>query len=326
MRVEDGRIGRPMTPVSAQPVCLPNRHGATIRGLLHRVRSPRGEPERLVIACAGLGMPLRRTQLPALHLAANGMSVLRYDPTNSGGRSDGGIADFTLTRSLEDLVDVLRWAEDELRVRRVGLFAASLGGRVALRAAAREPERIAVVATVSCVVDVRRSLHRAAGQDYVGDWIAGRLPDPAELRPVLRNDIRVDCAADIVAGDWSDRGGTAADVAACRADLLDVHGAHDPWVDTAEVVDVLGRRAGSRVVVLDDAVHELNLVTARAALGEVVRMIHATLRPAEAIGAWSPTVPGFAELVALNKAERAIERQLTPDARGVPVPGGGGQQ
>ncbi len=301
-----------------EPFAVAGRHCGVLRGIVHR----RPEPSPVVVLTAGLGMPMRRMMLPALFLTANGFTVVRFDPRNSVGVSDGDIADFTLPGLADDLIDVSEWAAGHLGVERVSTFTASLTGRASLRAAATRPGLFSVVATVACVVAVQRTLACVKGEDLVAAWREGRLTDPDALDDLLEHRIKLNAVRTIVEDGWADLAATRADVlAAAEVDFLDLYGDRDPWVAEGETREVFATAPNTTLIVLGDAVHELNFASARTAMVRLVRHLSPRLLGRD-VAAEDVVIPSFGDFTECNKADRQLTAGLasltpapTPDVR-----------
>jgi pimeloyl-ACP methyl ester carboxylesterase len=289
-----------------EPFAVAGHDGGVVRGVVHR----RPEPSPVVVLTAGLGMPMRRMLLPALFMTANGFTVVRFDPRNSVGVSDGDIADFTLTGLAADLVDVADWATGHLGVDRVAMFTASLTGRASLRAAATRPDLLSIAATVACVVSVERTLARVKGEDLVARWRAGELDDPEALDDLLDYRIKLKAVRSIIDEDWADLDSTRRDVRrATGVEFLNLYGDRDPWVFEEETQEVFGTAGNSTLIVLRDAVHELNFATAKTAMQQLVahfsaRLLNAPVSPEDVV------VPSFDDFTECNKADRLITAGL----------------
>ncbi|MEM1058035.1 MAG: alpha/beta fold hydrolase [Verrucomicrobiota bacterium] len=117
-------------------------------------------------------------------LAANGISVLRFDFMGSGD-STGDFHEMTPNTEVRDLHGAIDWAQ-RLGYRRVGLFGLSMGGAVAIcTAAQRRPKTIATLVTWSAVPDfawwVRDLRERPRPIDFNvwnGDAFYTDLPQP----------------------------------------------------------------------------------------------------------------------------------------------------
>lgn len=257
------------------------------------------EPEAVVVIVPGFGHTQLDYSVPAMYLAGNGLGVVRFDAVNHAGSSQGDIFDFTLSELLANLETVTRFARRDLAAKRVGVFASSLGGRVAIRALSG-PCRPEALASISTVISVQDTLRRVAGEDVVGVCLA----DPGiESYEILDERVGRGFLMDIVNQGWADSLGTSKDLAAAkRLPALWVQGREDPWVDVTTAIDSLSAQELGSVLVLEDAVHTLNFASAKIAMEHVVRFFRGSLLDRE-----TETVRGyrFQDLVAKVKGDRA---------------------
>jgi pimeloyl-ACP methyl ester carboxylesterase len=123
---------------------ITNRRKQRLAAVLH------GElGELLVISCHGMlsGKDGTKHRLLAEALSPE-LPVLRFDFAGRG-ESEGSLFDMSYSSQVEDLLAVLDWAGAQ-GVERIGLFGSSMGGAVALLAAARD-ERVVAIATLAAV-------------------------------------------------------------------------------------------------------------------------------------------------------------------------------
>jgi hypothetical protein len=253
-----------------------------------------------------MGMPLRQTLRPATHLLVNGFIVIRFDPTNSVGLSDGDIADFTLTGLLDDLRVVTLWAADTFAVPELGVFAVSLSARAALRAAAIEAGLLRIVGSVACVADVRATLNDVTdGADHLTRWSAGEPRDHESTGTVFGHLVRVRGLDSLISDNWIVARSAAMDLAAAPATrFVNVHGVRDLVVAPARVLTTFAAARDSRVVLLPRAGHDFAPAQMRDALSVLVPEYRATLQG----GGTGPDLPAceptIADLAACRQAER----------------------
>jgi pimeloyl-ACP methyl ester carboxylesterase len=123
-------------------------------------------------------------------LLAAGYNVLRWDATNSWGRSGGSLDRATLTAGYHDMKDVVAWAATQswYRVPFV-LGGHSLGGAAALKFAAAHPElvdRLVLSAPAVAGVLLARRLSPVVRALW---WLFGRLPEPGHRGKYYRYDL-----------------------------------------------------------------------------------------------------------------------------------------
>ncbi|WP_280455690.1 hypothetical protein [Nocardia brasiliensis] len=100
---------RSTTPVTVRSEWfeLPTPRGM-LRGL-HQYQPDNHDPVGRVIVVPPFGTVMRRGRAIALYFLLNGFDVIRYDPTNHVGESDGTIRDLTPDALAADLALVHDW-------------------------------------------------------------------------------------------------------------------------------------------------------------------------------------------------------------------------
>lgn len=156
--------------------------GDRLAGVLHR---PLADRAPCVIACHGLGASKDSDKYLMLAdaLVGAGLALARFDFRGSG-ESGGRLADATIATRLADLDAVIDWAAAHPGLRgQVGLMGSSLGGFVALWAAARRRPGPRAVVTWNAPASLRDlgrldlSGPAAPGPALVAEVRAGRFAD-----------------------------------------------------------------------------------------------------------------------------------------------------
>jgi hypothetical protein len=304
--IRDDPHPRDEVAVRTEPFTLPTPRGA-LRGLAHFDPAAGGSRGTVVLA-PPFGITMRRGQSVALYFVFNGFDVIRYDPTNHVGVSDGDVLDLTPSSMVEDLGTVLRWAGTESRGGPLHLFASSISARLAFAMLAERGCDLAAVGTISSVVDMRRAIAAATdGDDLVGSWLAGAVRDPDRIQLVMDHQIRWRFIQDLIERDWHTPESTVRDLSRLGpVPLISVHGAKDEWVDVEQATAVFGAREQASIVVLSDAVHALNVASARTALSQIVRFFLAPRDPCTGPIA----MPTIAQVLELSKLEAQLERRV----------------
>jgi len=122
-----------------------NRRGQRLVGEVH------GATGRVAVICCHGMLSYRggaKHVFLAEALAERGMAALRFDFAGRGD-SEGSLFDLSYSNNMEDLYAAIEFLASR-GVERFGLFGSSMGGAVALLAAARE-ERVVAVATLAAV-------------------------------------------------------------------------------------------------------------------------------------------------------------------------------
>ncbi len=120
-----------------------------------------GERYDLVILCHGLNadqnFPLLLEVADQLH--AQGIATLEFD-FNGHGKSEGKFVDMTIPNEIEDLEQVLAYAQDLRYVRNIALVGHSQGAVVAAMVAGKHPEDIKAVVLLAPASSVRDDIAR----------------------------------------------------------------------------------------------------------------------------------------------------------------------
>jgi len=137
-------------PLPTERVEFASRRGNLLVGDLHRASRELGPT---LLLCHGMESTRHGTKQQAIveRFLPLGFSVLRFD-FSFVGESEGRFEDLTLTGEVDDTLGALDFLQ-EFAPKRVVLVGSSLGGAVALLAAARTPERVHAIATIAAVAD-----------------------------------------------------------------------------------------------------------------------------------------------------------------------------
>lgn len=137
-------------PLRGERVEFPGRRGNLLIGDLHRRHDEVGPA---LVLCHGMESTRGGTKQTALveRFVPKGWSVLRFD-FSYVGESGGRFEDLTISGEVDDALGALDFLAEFSPSLRV-LVGSSLGGAVALIAAAHAPERVDAVATIAAVAD-----------------------------------------------------------------------------------------------------------------------------------------------------------------------------
>jgi 3-oxoadipate enol-lactonase len=221
-----------------------------------------GEGDRVVVLLGSLGSTLDMwdAQVPAL---AERFRVLRVDHPGHGG------SPLLYVRSVDGIAQEVAALLDELSLDRVSFCGLSLGGAVGMRLALAAPARLDRLVLCSTSMrfatpdfwEDRARVVREQGVEAIADVVLERwfTPDFADVRRY--RDMLVSTPAEGYARcceavrDWDVRG-QLGDVG---VPTLAIAGADDPSAPPADLEAIVGEIPGSRLVVLDDARHLVNV-------------------------------------------------------------------
>ena len=157
---------------------------------------------------------------------------------------------------------------------------------------------------------VQRTLKRVKGDDLVARWRAGELSDPEQVEDLLDYRIKLNAVRSILDDGWDDLAGTRREVRqATGVEFLNLYGDRDPWVTGDETREVFGTAPNATLVILGDAVHELNFATARTAMRQLISHLGVRLRGVR-IDVEDVIVPSFDDFTECNKADRLLTAGL----------------
>jgi pimeloyl-ACP methyl ester carboxylesterase len=215
-----------------------NRRGQQLVGVLH------GEPNgRAVVSCHGMlsGKDgVKHTRL-ADELGLHGVPLLRFDFAGRG-ESEGDVFDMSYSNDIEDVDAAIDWLQKQ-GVTRVGLFGSSMGGAVALLAAARD-ERIVTIATLAAIG------YPAA--------IADRYPDQARAFEVQGF---VDSPVGRIGRGFMDdavQHDVVSAVSIVRAPILVMHGTDDTVVPQTDALDIATAALNASLDLVDGGDHQFH--------------------------------------------------------------------
>lgn len=179
--------------------------------------------------------PLIQTLVDAAYDA--GMTVVRYDATNSFGESEGRLSDMRFATYADDLHCVMNWVQEQSWGKAPHtLLGHSLGAATSLDYAAQHPHDVKALVLVSCVVGGAWWLkaHQDAIPDTLREWQkAGVLPKNHPIKKERSGEVSWAYAEDIQQRDFIK---TAAPKVVCPTLL--VVGSIDPITPVAAQQDL----------------------------------------------------------------------------------------
>ncbi len=245
---------------------LTGRH--RLVGLAAQFDAARGTELGTALIVSPFGVSADNMFLPAFTLASNGFRVVRFDPRNHVGRSEGDMYDFRISTTAEDVAAVLDAVRPDLVV------GFSLAAPAVLRALAGRSDRIPAIMAAG-VVNMRHTLKAVLETDFFD-------VRPSDHVSVLGEDVHglnfIDDCRSFGAVEFAD---TVADGARISGPLTYVAGTEDPWVSYAEVEEFARVRTAGPTTVLPLPVgtHQFNLNPTialsytKAVLAECLRVV-----------------------------------------------------
>ncbi len=154
---------------SMEKLKIKNRKNQNIAVILEKSGNPKG----LAFVMHGLGGFKEQPHIATFAQAFKdkGLTVVRFDTTNTYGESDGDYADATTTNYFEDLEDVTEWAKDKSWYKEPFYLAGhSLGGISTILYAEKYPKCVKGLAPISTVVSGKLSMETERFQKEKDDW------------------------------------------------------------------------------------------------------------------------------------------------------------
>jgi ubiquinone/menaquinone biosynthesis C-methylase UbiE len=297
--------------IQSEYVIFDNGHGERIVGFLDSpIDSPPSQLPFLILS-PGFGETKANTLGLSFMLAKNGFRVLRYDPTNHIGESDGAIVECTLSKLKRDMRACIDFGERVHGVSSVGLIVASLSALVGFQLAS-EDSRVNFIGALVPVVDLRKTLKSVYNEDLVGEYILGRRWG---LIDMLGFPIDADrFLEDAIHSGFSSLDTMRDTIAKIRAPLSCVAASEDPWVLEADLKSVFAARNGGTTTgytVVKEGMHQLqeNPLASRSALFEITKAAIQFLKPHQA-GELEVVQPRFREVAIQFRLEKE-RRKLT---------------
>lgn len=283
---------------------LSGRH--QVAGLAAQFDLPDGEPRGTVLLVPPFGVSADSLFMPAYVLVRNGFRVVRFDPRDHVGRSEGEMYDFTVSSCARDVAAMIPAVGPDVVV------GFSLAAPSVLRACAGLDSATPVVMAAG-VVNMRHTLREVLDTDYFDE------PCPEHVM-VLGEDVNgrafiEDCRS-FGAVEYTD---TVAEGEKVRAPLTWVAGTEDPWVSYQEVTAFAeGRSSGPTAVVpVPVGTHQFNLnPTIAMTYTQVILDECLRLTGSEEAG----VMPPLHQAIAARKAQAKAEAQAPARARTEGVP------
>ena len=128
------------------------------------IHNSKNETGRLAILCPGYldSKDYKHLVELAEGLSKEGYTVVRFDPTGTW-ESEGDISDYTMTKYIEDIKNVLEYMLSKSNYKNILLGGHSRGGQMSILYAARDPR-------ISIVLGIMPSSHRTMMRQRYDEW------------------------------------------------------------------------------------------------------------------------------------------------------------
>jgi PAS domain S-box-containing protein len=175
------------------------------------------DPNRpLIIVAPGYGQTAADYTALAYYLAEHHFRVLRYDPTNHLGNSEGELQQTTLRSMQHDLEKIIEFVRQTWPQAPVVVIASDLAARGALRTAAHNSP-LDLLLLINPAIDVGALLKTVHGHDLIADYQFGLRRGVCNL---LGLNVNVDLfVGDLIAGRCADLESTLEDLRLVRSPL-----------------------------------------------------------------------------------------------------------
>lgn len=214
-----------------------------------RLDTPPGQVAGRCILVPPFGFSILDLNVAAYYLLLNSFEVLRFDPTNHAGTSQGKMADFTLSGLVSELETVIEQSENS----DAAVISFSITTRAAFRALRNRAVRGFIA--LSPVVNLRETLAIATGKDQIGLYRDHAAPPVYQL---IGFDINSDdFTRDCIEHEFEDLDGTVRDAAQLKAPTSLIVGTNDRSLKVADVERVAESIETHRLVTLPGANHQL---------------------------------------------------------------------
>ena len=282
-------------------VTYQNRTGLRIAACLdYRADGFRSRP--WVMLAPKYGETKKSTLQLSYYLVANGMNVLRFDPTNHVGESEGRMENFVLPGAVDDIVAGLDFLQANHGVSQVTAVGNSLSARCMLRVAASD-SRIKKLISIAGVVNLMATMHEIYKEDIFGRFQGG-------YRWGITDFLGFDINSDVFLGTVIETGlhdlrGSLEDVKKLRIPFIFFYAERDAWIEKPEVEQVVAANPRARLVTVSAAMHEVkeNPQAARQVFDQVAwACLHDT--PYFRDGAANLLAPAKKAVMAQNRRER----------------------
>ncbi|HET9846658.1 MAG TPA: PilZ domain-containing protein [Nitrospira sp.] len=216
MRAQRGGETSPPAPIVSVPRECRNARGQAISIMDDHHLQLTDASRPVIIIAPGYGQIALDYVALAYYLAECQFRVLRYDPTNHLGNSDGELQHTTLRSLQHDLDKVIEFVRDTWPQAPVLVIASDLGARAALKSAAHM-RPLDLLLLVNPAVDVKHLLMTAHGHDLIADYQFGLRRGVCN---VLGFNVNVDqFVGDLIAGRCTDLDSTLEDLRLIRSPL-----------------------------------------------------------------------------------------------------------
>ena len=228
--------------IVSELIMFRNRKGKKIVGFFDRLIETDINAPFLVIPA-----PYGETKINSLHiayyLATNGFNVIRFDPTDHVGESEGDHLEYTMPKLKDDIISTVDYVAKKSPKAKVGIVAASLAARAAFKAVT-EDSRVSVLISLVGVVNTQYTLHRVQNEDLVGTYLSGKKWG---ITNVIGHDVRLhQFLVECVEKKLHNLETTLEDLPNSKCPIVFLCGENDPWIDLNDSKKAIGSMPSDR--------------------------------------------------------------------------------
>jgi pimeloyl-ACP methyl ester carboxylesterase len=254
--------------MNSKVMIIPNDTGQKIKMIIEQQSTDYNLPTIIIVP--GFGKTSVDFGILSLYLTSFGFNVVRFDPTNHTGDSEGEIYNFTLSSLHHDLTAVIRFVQASVNTEKIGLLTFSLGSRVGIKVLT-ESHALVTMVGISTVIDVRNTINRVASFDIYTMFKNDRTLVSHEIMDEIVSRKFID---DSIENDWCDFESAQSDfVSAKEKTILTINGDQDEWIDLDSLFELFEQSAHRSVVILRNSGHNLNLINGKVAMKQAVSFL-----------------------------------------------------
>jgi PAS domain S-box-containing protein len=204
------------TPVVTVPRECRNARGQTIAIMDDHWSQPSDQNRPVIIVSPGFGQTAADYTALAYYLAQHQFRLLRYDPTNHLGNSEGELQQTTVRSMQHDLEQVIEFVRHTWPQAPIVVIASDLAARAALKVAAHT-KPLDLLLLINPAIDPAATLMTVHGHDLIADYQFGLRRGVCNL---LGLNVNIDqFVGDLVAGRCADLESTLEDLRMIRSPL-----------------------------------------------------------------------------------------------------------
>ena len=245
------------TSIVSELINFKNRDGKKIVGFFDHLKDCDTSKAPFILIPAAYGETKKDALSLSYYLVKNGFNVVRYDNTDHVGESDGEIFNTTLTKMKSDLLSTVDYVEG-LGCKKIGVIAASLAARVAIKAAAEDP-RISMLACFVPVVNLQHTLNAVYYEDFISNYLRGKRwhATHANILGFEVHEIFLDTA---IRGNFHDLRSTLKDLRELSIPTIILAAENDLWINLEDIKVAFESIAATEkeIFIISDAIHRLD--------------------------------------------------------------------